>query len=49
MRTCEWLDGPRGAYVKCGRPVGRGSYCAEHGDRCYVGEKKSAEKPRDET
>jgi hypothetical protein len=33
-RTCEWLDGERGAYVRCEAPACTGkSWCQPHWDR----------------
>lgn len=40
-RSCEWIDGQRGAYVKCGAPISRGSYCAEHAAKCYLGQREA--------
>lgn len=37
--ACEYPLGQRGAYTKCGAPISRGSYCAEHAAVCYVGQK----------
>lgn len=37
-RSCEWVAGAKGSYVKCGAPISRGSYCAEHAAVCYLGQ-----------
>lgn len=40
-RACEWINGQRGAYTKCGAPISRGSYCVDHAAVCYVGQKEN--------
>lgn len=35
-RTCQFLEGDPAERGFCGKPTARGSYCAEHYDRCHV-------------